>query len=501
MVYREHMKKKLTKNIVISFCGQLFVLILGIIIPRVLIINYGSDINGLISTVTQIFTYMALLEAGIGQAARNALFKPIIENDKKEISYVASVARNYFRKLTLIYGLGVLILSITVPFILKSNVDKITICLIVLFQGFAGVISFYFIETQTIILNADGRGYVNNGINVINQIVSYVARIVLAFAGVNVALLQFTYLLITIAKVFVYRGYFKKNYGWIDYKIAPKKEKLKDRNAYVITELAWTIFSSTDMIVISTFIGTKVSSVYALYKMVFSSLNVLLNAVYISVAYILGQSFHEDKQKYEELHDIFTSTFLGIMTVLMSVSYVMILPFVRLYTNGVNDVRYIYKELPLIFCLIQIISWSRYVTGNLTAIAGYAKNTGRISLIEAMTNVVLSVVLVKRFGIIGVGVATVVALPLKVVYCAYLSDKKILKRSCKKTISILGANYLLFSFFVVGSNLININIVTFVDFIKFGIIFTLIASLFGVIVNLIANRDCKKILRIIIGKK
>ena len=118
------MKKKLTKNIVISFCGQLFVLILGIIIPRVLIINYGSDINGLISTVTQIFTYMALLEAGIGQAARNALFKPIIENDKKEISYVASVARNYFRKLTLIYGLGVLILSITVPFILKSNVDN-----------------------------------------------------------------------------------------------------------------------------------------------------------------------------------------------------------------------------------------------------------------------------------------------------------------------------------------------------------------------------------------
>ena len=211
------MKKKLTKNIVISFCGQLFVLILGIIIPRVLIINYGSDINGLISTVTQIFTYMALLEAGIGQAARNALFKPIIENDKKEISYVASVARNYFRKLTLIYGLGVLILSITVPFILKSNVDKITICLIVLFQGFAGVISFYFIETQTIILNADGRGYVNNGITVLNQIVSYDARIVLAFAGVNVALLQFTYLLIAIAKVFVYRGYFKKNYGWIDY--------------------------------------------------------------------------------------------------------------------------------------------------------------------------------------------------------------------------------------------------------------------------------------------
>lgn len=69
------------------------------------------------------------------------------------------------------------------PFILKSNINRSTIVLVILFQGLANVISFYFIQTQNVILTADGRNYINNAINVINQIVSYMARIVLAALG------------------------------------------------------------------------------------------------------------------------------------------------------------------------------------------------------------------------------------------------------------------------------------------------------------------------------
>ncbi|MFR6099996.1 MAG: hypothetical protein ACLUIS_08035 [Longibaculum sp.] len=53
-------KSKLTKNIYISFGGQLIIIILGLIIPRLFISNYGSDINGLLSTITQIYTYICV---------------------------------------------------------------------------------------------------------------------------------------------------------------------------------------------------------------------------------------------------------------------------------------------------------------------------------------------------------------------------------------------------------------------------------------------------------
>lgn len=70
-------RKKFIRNIGTGFVGQLIIIILGLIVPRIMITSYGSDKNGLLSTISQIFAYMALLEAGIGQAARNALYKPI----------------------------------------------------------------------------------------------------------------------------------------------------------------------------------------------------------------------------------------------------------------------------------------------------------------------------------------------------------------------------------------------------------------------------------------
>ena len=86
------LKSKFVKNVLFGFGGQAVILILGIFVPRIMIKSYGSDVNGLLNTVTQIFTYMALLEAGIGQSARNALMKPLSQQNKPEISKIITVA-------------------------------------------------------------------------------------------------------------------------------------------------------------------------------------------------------------------------------------------------------------------------------------------------------------------------------------------------------------------------------------------------------------------------
>ena len=493
-------KTKFVKNVIFGFGGQFAVIVLGIVIPRIMITSYGSDVNGLISTVSQIFAYMALLEAGIGQAARNALFKPISEKNQKEISFIVSMARRYFRNLTIYYAIGVVVLSILLPIVLRTNVNKVVIFFIVFLEGMSGVISFFYIQTETVVLSADGKEYVNNSVNSVNKVIGYILKIFMSILGVDIVFLQLVYFLITIAKTLFYQNYFKKNYSWIDYNYAPKTAKLKDRNAYIITEVAWTMFSSTDMIVLSVFLSTQMSSVYSVYNMIFSNLNILLNAVYMSVNYVLGQVYHENIDKYKKIHDAYTSIFLGSMTILMSISYLLIIPFIKMYTQGVNDVNYVYGSLPILFCLVQILSWSRYVTGNLTAVAGYAKSASKISLIEALLNITFSVILVNKFGIVGVLAATVIALPLKVIYCIYLSDKKILKRSYKKTISILGINYFLFSLTVFIERIIVIKINGILDFIKYGILFSLTFGTIGLTANILVNKDCYKYIKKIFGK-
>lgn len=495
------MKSKLFKNVISGFGGQLLTIILGLIVPRFFIMSYGSDVNGLLSTITQIFTYLALLEAGIGQAAKNLLYKPFQEKNSDGVSEIASIAKSYFRRFTLIYGIGVVAISLILPFILKTNVDNLTITLIVLFEGMSGVVSFYFIQMPTIIISVDGKSYVNNYITLVNKIVAYIVKIVMAALGLNIVLLQFVFFLVTIAKVFFYQIYFKKNYNWIKFKKPGKNVKLKDRNSYILTEIASTVFNSTDMIVLSVFLSTQLSSVYGIYNMVFSNICLLLNSVYFSIVYILGYSYHESIEKYAHIHDSFNSVFIGLMTVLMSVCYCLTLPFVTLYTHGVTDVNYIYKSLPIMFCLIQLISWSRYVSGNLTGIAGYAKQTSYISLIEAIMNLSLSILFVHKFGIVGVTMATVIALPIKVIWCTYIADKKVMKRSYLKSISIIGVNFLFFFGVVFLARLYQPSINSYGQFFMWGLILTAVFGIVGMGLNFLVNRDCWQVIRRYILKR
>ena len=120
-------KSRFVKNTLFGFGGQALLLILGIVVPRIMITSYGSDVNGLLTTISQIFTYMALLEAGIGQAARNALMEPLSKKDKKGISYIASVADRYYKRFTIYYGICVLVVACICPSVLKTEVDKLTI--------------------------------------------------------------------------------------------------------------------------------------------------------------------------------------------------------------------------------------------------------------------------------------------------------------------------------------------------------------------------------------
>ena len=485
-------KIDLLKNIFFGFGGQLIIMILGIIIPRIMMVSYGSDANGLLNAVSQIFAYMALLEAGIGQAAKNSYFKPISKHNRNDITTIFSIANSYFRRITIIYAIGVIVISFLSPVLIKTEIDYSTVFWIILLEGASGVVTFYYIQNISTFLSADGKSYVNNGINVVNRILSYAVKIVMAAKGADIVLLQLMFFFITVAKVFVYRAYFKKYYNWLKIRSISKVEKLRDRNSYVLTEIAWTVFSSTDMIVLSTFLSTKVTSVYVVYNLVFSSISAVLNTVYMSVNYILGQSYHTSIKKYAEIHDSFTSMFFGGITVLMSTAYLLILPFIRLYTAGITDTEYIYESLPVFFCLVQLISWSRYVTGNLSGIAGYARPTSHISLVEALVKITLSIILINYFGIL---IATIIALPLKVIYLTWLSERIILHRNPIRYLVILGINYLLFGATVIFSKYITFDITSYLSFLTHCILVFLVIMCIGTLLNILVNPRLLSILK------
>ena len=424
------MKKKVELNAITSLFSQIIIIGLGLIVPRIMISNYGSDTNGLMTTVTQIFSYIALLEAGIGQSTRNALYKPIAEHNINKISEIMTLSKRYYRRITCFYAAIVMIVSLTMPFLLKTSLKWNTVCLIILFEGMTGIIRFMCTENWMQLLIAEGKGYVQANINLVGTVLVYTVKIVLASLGINIIFIQVSFFAISLVKLVIYKLYMDKNYGWINYKSKINDEmKLPDRNAYVLIELAWTVFSSTDMILISILFSTALSSVYSLYNMIYSNLSMLLNAIYTSVIYILGQKFHKSVKEYSIVHDQFELIFMTAIGILMSCCAVLTIPFIKIYTIAV------YVFLPFLFGLIQILSWDRYIAGNLSGIAGYANIVSKISIIEAMSNIVLSIILSYRFELYGITFATVLALLFKLVYLTVMTNRRILQRSLRKSVS------------------------------------------------------------------
>lgn len=428
-------KKEASKNFFYSIFSQLLTLTMGIVIPRLVLVSYGSEINGLLNTISQIFVYIGLLEAGIGNASVNVLYKPIAEKNRSEISDIVSATQQYYWKISGVYVLAVIAFALLFPYIVVCELSNISIFWIVIFQGLSGVLTFCFIASYKQLLIADGKNYIIQNINLVINTMNYAAKIVLIAIGVDVVFIQFVFMLITCCQVFAYQWYIKKKYPWLCRITNPNMEHLSQRSAFLVHEISGAIFSSTDVFVLSTFCSLKVASVYSVYNLVFSAINALISAINNGLHYILGQTYMQDKSKYIIVHDIYDSLYMALVFSLFTVAYVMIIPFVELYTKGVSDIVYVDKKLPILFAMIQFLSCSRGVATKLITVAGHARATQKRSIAETVINLSVSLLLVNVIGIYGVLLGTIVALLYRANDIIIYANTKILKRKPWKTYS------------------------------------------------------------------
>ena len=184
----------------------------------------------------------------------------------------------------------------------------------------------------------------------------------------------------------------------------------------------------------------------------------------------------------------------------------MILPFVKLYTDGVTDLNYIDFFLPLLFCGIQILSGCRITSENLIKIAGHAKQTISRAVMEIVINLVASILLVQVIGVYGVLLGTILALLYRTNDMILYANHRILKRSSWRTYRTLITNFALFAIIALISHFVRMEIDSlFLFFVIAGGCFTIFTILFVVTNSVIDRASWKhvssKILSAIRAKK
>lgn len=402
--------KKGMLNVFYGILGQIITICFGILIPKLILDNYGSEVNGLLNTISQIFTYFSLLEAGIGVASLQALYTPVAEEDKTEIEAILVATHHFYKKVGMIYGLAVIVLAFIYPFFVVSSISYWTIFAIVLFGGIGNSINFFYQAKYKILMQAEGYSYVCTNITTIINILINIVKAALMIMGFNVLSVQISYFIFTILQMLIFSVYIKKHYSWINFSAKPNNVAISKKGATLVHQISGLVFNNTDILLLTLITkDLKIASVYSMYNLVITMATTMMQQIESGFSFRLGQMYNTNKERYYPLHHIFEILYMILIFSVMTCIYILLIPFIRLYTAGATDINYINKLYPLFFVITPLLTYGRAASLNVISYAGHFRETQNRAITETVINLLVSVVCIYKFGILGALLGTIVA--------------------------------------------------------------------------------------------
>lgn len=402
-------KSRGVKNIIFGFAAQIISIGLGVIIPRLVLVNLGSEANGLLSAIGSVLTYMSLLEAGVGTATIQALYKPIAERDRDSINAIMSATHYFYRRTGFIYLALVIFIATGFTILIDTTIPRIQVFLVVLMSGLSGVLSYFFQGKFRLLLAAEGKNYVVTNITTITSVGVSIMKAAVLIAGGNVVAVQSVYFFFNLIQLAFFAVYMHRHYGWVRYNAKPNFEAISQKNAVLVHQISGLVFGNTDVLVLTVFTTLKSVSVYSMYAMIYGMVKAIAVTVSEGFVYALGQSYH-DKPRFLRMFDAYEVYNLSFTAAIFCICRILILPFLQLYTKGVNDISYIDKWLPWLFAIFYLLHNGRSSSANVISIAQRFEDTKWRSVLESAINITVSVALTYRLGIYGVVLGTIAAL-------------------------------------------------------------------------------------------
>lgn len=420
--------KKAILNIISSLMLQITILICGFIVPKVIITNFGSNVNGLVSSITQFLAYITLLEAGMGPVVKSALYGPIAKKDKKQIENILKAAEKFFRVIAAIFIVYLIVLSFVYPLIVKAEFDFMYTMSLVVIISISTLAEYYFGMVYKLYLQAEQKTYVTSVIQIIGYILNTIAVIVLVNAKANIQLVKLVGGFIFVLRPIAQNIYVKKKYN-INLRKADKDYQLKQKWDGLAQHIAAVVHNNTDITIVTIFSEIAEVSVYSVYMLVIRGIKSIIQAFTGGVDASFGDMIAKGEQK--QLNKSFKTYelfYYTITTVAYMCTLLLIVPFIKVYTLGITDANYIRPVFAILLVLAEFVWAVRLPYSSITLAAGHFKETRKGAWVEAITNIAISLILVWKFGIVGVAIGTLVAMIIRTVEFMYHTNKYILQR-------------------------------------------------------------------------
>lgn len=460
------------KNFISALLYQLIHIIYGLVVPRIILLYFGSDINGLISSITQFLSFISLLEGGLGAVVLAELYVPIEQNDQQTIKRILVSSRCLFNKISLFYVLYTILLGGLYTF-LENGVYTPCFVVTLTFVLSLNTLTEYLLSiTYRLFLQANQKIYITNyigiGVLIVNIAVTVFSvkvypeiRVLKALSSVAFFIQPFLF------KIFVPIKFHKISTDVIE------KYDLKNRWSGFAQNLAHFINMNTDIILITFFCSYSEVSVYTVYMLVVNALRMIISTVANSFQGALGKYIAQrDENALQKNFYKFSNQISSVSVVLFCTCLLLINPFVSIYTSNVNDTDYYRPIFAMVIIIANIIYCIREPFRLLILAAGKFKETNFGAIIESLLNVIISIWLIRRLGLTGVAIGTFVAIFYRMIYFVIFLRKSVLMLNIRQyvisivpVVIVLGCNLLIY-------RIINFHIDSIWSFCMFGMVIT-----------------------------
>ena len=426
---------KNTRRIILTgFASKVLNTVLPFINRTVIIWLLGAEFTGLSGLFSSILQVLSLTEFGFSMTVAYSLYKPLAEDNKKEINKIMTM----LRKVYIIVGTSIITLGLlTMPFLkylIKGEYpDTINLYVLFLLYLVNSGISYFLFAYKGVLLSADQRHDITTKVNTAITLLVNVLQIAVLLIFKNFYLYVLMTIVGSVTSNLIINRIANKRYPYL--KVLPGKLEIpseirKQIGGLMINRLSNVSRNSFDSLVISGTLGlvatAQYGNYYSIYAAVFGLVGIISGSMTASVGNSIAlKSVHDN---YENLLDfsLLYSWITGWCAVTMACLYQ---PFMKLWVG--EDLMLPTYDMFLFVAYFYLINMNHmrneYILGNPI----WWKLKGAY-LAEAIGNLVLNIVLGKMFGITGVIIATIVT----IFFCNYLMCNSVLFKTYFKDESI-----------------------------------------------------------------
>ena len=422
--------RALKLNMAASLFSELVTFASGLILPRLILLYFGSTYNGLVGSISQFLGFSAIMRAGMGGAVRVALYKPLADNDIHAISGIMAATDRHMKKLGAIVGGAILAFALIYPFWVRDEYNVFSAFLMVLIIGAGTFVDNFFGIKYKIFLQANQKFYIQIGMSAIAQILSTIVSVALILGGFSFEIAKLGAAAAAMLNPIMLSVYVRRRYD-IDWRVKGDASVLKQRWDAFFHQVANIVNDNIDLVLITLLLSLKEVSVYTVHFMVANNIGKIVNSCVTGIESTFGSIVVKEGREHLRKTFFFAEWyFFSISIILYSVTATMISPFVRLYTRSVTDVDYFRPAFATVMVLAIMMKSVRLPYRMLVEGSGRFKETRNGAIAEVVVNLLTSVVMVWFFGVIGVLIGTLAAGIIRTIEFAVYCMRNILEVTC-----------------------------------------------------------------------